>query len=199
MLTLGHPASAIAFLAPFACQGLLAVSYSEDNLGDLADSFDAPTLIVLDGGVNRITATVREADDDFFTLRVPAGRELSSIDLFSYNHRNVGNESFLGFQRGAILDRPPADLAQGDISFVLIGADRRGTSLNSLFALNPSPASGTLPLPAGDYSFWLNETDDLPASLSLGFEVTSVPEPSAAILLTLATLGLTFSRVRKTT
>lgn len=159
-----------------------AASFSEDISGDLSDSHLTPNVIVLDTGSNTVTANVFDTDDDFFTLRVLSGAELTTITLFSYNHNNFGNTSFIGFQDGSNLDQAPADLVRGEISFALIGTDEIGTVLNAEFESNASTASSSFPLPAGDYAFWLNETDDNPASVTLGFEVTPVPEPSSSTL-----------------
>jgi len=189
------PYTFIAGLFCLSLTPLTAANYSEGILGDLADNRITSTLIPLDAGSNIISATVTDVDDDFFTIQVPTNFVLNEILVLSYFHPNRGNESFLGYQDGTTLAEDPAGIIQGEISYVLLGEANIGESLNSAFASNLSPSSTIFPLPAGDYAFWLNETDDQPGSLSINFEVTPVPEPSSALFLCLGLTAL-FKRTR---
>ncbi len=160
-------------------------SIIEDIVGDISDLPTAPTILTLTEGPNTVSANFLDLDDDFFTLIVPNGTALTSITLLSYNHPLLGNESFLGYQTGSTLNEAPADLERGEISFILIGEDDRGMDITSRFSENPSSASASFPLLSGSYAFWLNETDDLPASVSLNFELETIPEPHTTLLLIL--------------
>ena len=192
------PHTLIAGLCCLPICPLEAANYSEGISGDLADSRLTSTLFSLDPGGNILSATVTDLDDDFFTIQVPSNFVLSEITVLSYFHPNRGNVSFLGYQDGPTLLEDPADITQGEISYALLDDESRGDPLSSIFAVNFSAASTAFPLPAGDYAFWLNETDDLPGSLSLNFEVTPVPEPSSTFFLCLG-LSAILKRTRTIT
>ena len=177
------------------------VFYDEAIDGDLSGDWQNPTSLVLDSGSLTINASLSglTRDRDIFTISVLPGVTLTEVNILSYVDPRTptiptANISFLGLQPGSQLSQDPTILLDpvspmaDPINFVLFGQGNIGASfplINSLVV--GAPLRGLNPLPAGDYTFILNETGD-PAEFSIEF--VGVPEPSSVILLALGMCSL---------
>ncbi len=181
--------------------------YDESQDGDLSDNWQNPTPLVLGIGSLVLNAGLSggSGDLDIFTITVQPGAMLTELNILSYGSPGdqtspTSNVSFLGVQPGNQLSQNPIDLLDqtnvfaDPINFILFGQDSINTTFPSLSSLVVGPPlSGLNPLPAGDYTFILNETG---AASEFSIEFVAVPEPSSGILLALATCALAGRRKR---
>lgn len=177
--------------APHATAGGVVV-WDESVDGDLSDDWLAPTQLAPFGiGQSIVTMSVVDSnepfgDRDYFTITIPDGFELFSIDLLLLDADGGDDIAFIGIQAGdQVTVDPlfpnPAPLlgfmltqqmnVGGDILGIMIGEDN-------------------LPLGAGQYSFWVQQTGQDLTTLSLGFNVGIIPAPGSAGLLALAGFGV---------
>ncbi|MEM9884510.1 MAG: T9SS type A sorting domain-containing protein [Bacteroidota bacterium] len=138
--------------------------YDETTDGDISDDRFAPTAISVAEGSNTISGCVQGnsqpggRDIDYFTFEVPAGSELTAINLDNYD-ADPGNLAFIGIQAGTTFTEPPSGTNVAN----LLGGLTYGESDESTDILpamgNLSGAMGfTPPLPAGNYTIWMNQT-----------------------------------------
>lgn len=167
----------------------LAVTvYDEAVSGDLSGNMALPTLINTSAGANTIlgdignngnTGATDGSDADYFSIIIPTGATLTSISIDSYTF-SPGNpgSSFAGYVTNSAFAGQGASNVD---AFQLFNAGS-----GSLF-------SSELPLGAGTYSFWLQETSSTGVNYQLTFNQTApIPEPAGAMLLVggLATMAL---------
>jgi len=184
-----------AVLFGFACDGFAAVTYDESVSGDVSNNPQAPTAINLALGTNSFIATMPGADLDFFTINVPAGGQLSSLIMADYE--SIDEISFIAIGAGTQL---PASILSYDPTG-LLGYAHFGGELNigndllaDLAIANFGVPGFDTPLPAGNYTFWLQQESTVATGYQLDFNVTPVPEPATAALLVVASCGFAFRR-----
>lgn len=171
----------------FAMTGnLSAADYSEVIFGDFSDDQFAPTILSVDVGDNPISATSGSGDIEYFQIRIPENHELSAIVLNEY-----GNEfgvSFLGVQSGLVFTEPANGTDTANLlGYHLFGAADLGNDVLAAIGTGAGSQGFTPPLPAGDYTFWSQETGAA-VDYAYTLQVAQVPEPSAASGFVLATL-----------
>ncbi len=191
-------------LLPFVASG--ALIYDEGGTDpDLSNIASSPTSLgILPLGESDVELIVGDsgsgADTDYFVVEVGPGTVLTSIYLVDYDPgASSGNVGFLGFQDGVgIFPEFPGPL---DISYFLYGSRQVYDPTSSdpeidfldLFSESveaTDPALFGSALPAGVYTFWLNETGAETVNV-LSFNVEAIPEPSALIFgLVAGGLGL---------
>jgi MYXO-CTERM domain-containing protein len=175
-----------------------ATLWSENSQGDLSDDYTAPNTFNLTQGSNFLSVFTSGGDPDLFTVVVPAGFQIEFLNLASYNFDVPGNETFLGFQNGAVLQRDPADFTfamAGEISWLTYGESQEGRNLFD--SISSSPNASAPPLGEGTYAFWINEIEPTPAFSALEFLVTPAPIPEPAVLPLLGLAGLVTLRRRR--
>jgi hypothetical protein len=176
--------------------------FHEGNDGDLSNSQFAPTQVrALSIGTNSLTASVGYAGGlgagydpvDWFTIRVPAGMTLSSINLANYYGSSP--EVFLGVQKGTSFVGDPSTASpylgyvwfgDGAVNGNLPPRDLRFADLLPLIG-NKSLATGsqgfTTPLPSGDYTF-VAALDTGGSGFQLDFVVTAAVTPTTTTTTT---------------
>ncbi len=192
----------------FASRASAGVAYDEGVSGDLSNSGLAPTAVTVAGGSNWIIgSTGRPAtagpDRDYFTVDVPTGFVLSDIVEVAGTVAG-GNFSFFGMEAGNQLtvasNATDATGLLGWTHYVSAAADI------DIFPMLGTPNMGSTgfsgSLPAGSYSFWVQDfnvgsvpyTFDLELSQAVG----TAPDSSPTVLLEglgiLAVFGLMISR-----
>jgi hypothetical protein len=177
------------------------IAYDEITSGDLGDPIDgAPTnLGVLGPGVNTVFGTLENAfnpvtflDRDSFTFTVADGLQLDSLLFTSLD----GGSRFyaLSNRDSALSTTDPS----GNYYTSLVGANSIGVNLLDGTVNNYGSPGGSGPLAAGDYSFWLQETDFTTPSYSLSLTTSAaVPEPGSTFAL-LCGGGVLLLRRRRT-
>lgn len=180
---------AMRTLSTFFCSiilsfGLLA-NYDETVDGDLSGDRLNPTVISVMDGSNVVSATSIAGDVEYFTITVPVGGTLDAINLTAFSSISV---AFLAFQEGTIFSLNPGIPD-------LLGWTHLGLPLeDKLPVLAASGGIGfAVPLPAGTYTFWAQETAASPSSYSLDFVISFPPTVPTMSEWSIIVLGLLMS------
>jgi PEP-CTERM motif len=190
-----HVAAALLLAA---ATGVQAFSYDEAVDGDLSGNRLEPTWLTAVAGSNLMSMSSTTGDRDYVGFTVPAGLQLSSI--FHVRYESADDFSFMGLQAGAVFTEPPTGTdASQLLGYYVFGAASAGTEIiddlgNSDVQPPPPPtrppAQGfTPPLPAGPYTFWIQQTGAV-AHYTFDFVLTPVPEPATSALTLLGGLAL---------
>lgn len=171
------------------------VIHDESVNGDLSNDRFNPTPYNLAMGASSVIATSVQGDREFFSLTIPAGLQLSSIIQVSY----VGDDgvAFAAVQAGPQLTVDPDSFdATGLLGWTHFGpfifVD--GSDILPMMGEGFGADGFVPPLPAGTYTFWLQQAGTSPSTYQLDFVVT--PAPSAAALLGVAALAACRRRAR---
>ncbi len=195
---------ALSALAPATAQAGVAGGWDEAVNGDLSGDGLAPNFVSLSAGSNLLRGTTgRDAgtslvDRDYFSISVPAGFELSSMTVLE-GTASIGFGSFIGLVAGNTVPvSPDAPDASGLLGWTLYDAGNVGGDL-LLFMSPPSFGSTgfTPPLPAGEYSFWIQETGTGVATYNFDMNLVAVPEPATLLSMLAGLALLTAARRRR--
>jgi len=192
-------------LAVLGAPRLTAAAYNESVDGDLSGNYLSPTTVaVVANGSTSITGTIAGAgngvstDLDYFKVTVPPGQTLAAL-LVRSGTTTGGTGSFIGVYDGAAGTNPAtATGAQLRGYYLYKVADINTDILDDMGTFNfngTNPSQGfTPPLPAGDYTFWIQEGAN--GTFNYNMELQLVPEP-AGWLLGLAGLAMMGRRGKK--
>jgi hypothetical protein len=160
--------------------------WDESMSGDLSNNQAAPSTFSLASGANNVIGTVGGGDtQDWITLTVPAGLQLSSLTLASYVSADV--QGFTGVQAGTAfvgsVNDPAAYLGYAHFGTAADNGSLPTANLVGVDILpimgNPSAAPGsqgfTPPLGSGSYVFLIQQLGSA-TSYQFGYGVTPVPE-----------------------
>ncbi len=181
-----------------------ASGWNEAVNGDLSTVGPSPTLVsLLAGGVTNVIGTTGASiagvvDRDYFTVNVPAGFELSSLSVLP-GTQPLGSVGFIAVMQGSSFTVSPTSFsAVGLLGFALYGENDIGTDILPAMGIDTGigQTGFTPPLPAGNYSFWVQETGVGAAPYGFAFGVTAVPEPATALTL-LAGLALLATAMKR--
>ncbi len=203
---------ALALLVVAAAAG--AAERHESGSGDLSDNRFAPASLDLtwagtpgpngQAGNNIVSGTFGRGGDgridlDFLHVRVPQGFGLSEIRV-GQQATFAGRSAFIGLGAGASMTVDPAAVsAAGLLGWAHFGPAQRQTDILDEMAVPTAGASGfSRPLPAGDYTLWIQETGvgSFNWRFNLVITPTPVPEPQTT-LLWFAGLGLAAAVARR--
>jgi hypothetical protein len=174
-------ASAVVFAT---AQG--QVLWDESLSGDLSDNQSAPTTFSLASGANAVIGTVGGANSqDWITLTVPAGLQLSSLTLAAYV--STDPQGFAGVQSGTAFVGSPGT-ASSYLGYAHYGtaADNGSLPTANLVGVDILPIMGntnaapdslgfTPPLGSGSYVFLIQQ-NGADTSYRFDYGVTPVPE-----------------------
>ncbi len=156
-------------------------AYDEAVDGDLADDRLAPTLLPFTAGSNTVTATTVGGDRDYFTIQIPAGLQLDALILDAF--LSDDDLSFIAMQGGTPFTEPPSGTEVANLlgyGHFGTGNDQVGTDILDDLAAGPGAIGFVAPLPAGDYSFWVQELSAVPVTYGLDFQVSQAVYDEAA-------------------
>lgn len=178
----------LAAVAALATGPAMAAGWDEAVNGDFSNDGLAPTAVTLQAGVTNVLGATGRAvsggpvDRDYFTVVVPAGFVLESLVLED-GVSVIGGGSFLGLQSGPqVTVSPTGGTADGLLGWTVYTIDNVGSDLLFTMSLPALGSSGfDVPLPAGTYSFWVQETGVGVASYHFAFNVAAVPELPPAL------------------
>jgi hypothetical protein len=192
----------------------LAASWDEAVHGDLSNDRWAPSAWLLEGetlgsngkmGHNILSgrtgraAPVGEVDRDYVTLRVPAGFVWTELRVGQQTQVGGTSGAFIGLAGGTSMSTPAdAASAEGLLGWHHYALADRGTDILPRMAVPQAGSSGFVaPLPAGDYTLWIQEL--APGSYAYRFNLvlSPVPEPGAVGLALAA--GAALRRARRDT
>ena len=180
---------ASAFLYGAAAHG--DTIYNESVSGDLSNNGLAPTVLTVSPGSNDVYGTTGKSaatgviDRDYFTFTVPQGLELTDITVLP-GTTTLGTlgESFIGIESGPqVTVSTAATTAAGLLGWDHYGTDDIGVDILPLMGTSDLGSTGfTGWLPAGTYSFWVQEASV--GSVNYGFDFTvATPEPASWTML----------------
>ena len=181
-----------------------AADWNEGADGDLSGNGLAPTVLSLATGSNAVRGTTGRAfaggpvDLDYFTVSVPAGHELSELNVLG-GTSTLGDGSFIGLMSGSTFTVSPTPAtAAGMLGWTLFSETNIGDDLLGFMSTPSFGSSGfSPPLPAGSYSFWVQETAVGVSTYALSLVVTAVPEPSTAWAMLAGLAVLAAARKRR--
>lgn len=165
--------------------------YDEAVDGDLSDDWLSPTALpAFAQGLSVITMTVVDSnetfgDRDYFTITIPAGFQLNSLDLLLLDADGGDDIAFIGAQAGDQVTVDPLFPNPAPLlGFILTQQSDVGTDIQELLV-----GEANTPLGPGQYSFWVQQTGQDLTTLSLGFNVGIIPSPGTIGLAGLAAIG----------
>ena len=193
-----HTLKMLAAAALVASTPAMAAGWNEAVNGDFSNDGLVPTSVTLQTGITDILGSTGRAvtggpvDRDYFTVVVPAGFVLESLVLEA-GVSVIGGGSFLGLQSGPqVTVSPTGGTADGLLGWTVYTIDNVGSDLLFTMSLPALGSSGfDVPLPAGTYSFWVQETGVGAADYHFALSVAAVPElpPAAGLAGGLALLA----------
>ncbi len=163
-----------------------AILHDEAVNGDITDDPNNPLPLQLAGADNTISGSVVSPDRDYITVNVPAGSQLSGIVLDEYT--SSGIQSFIGLQAGSVFTEPPTDtVVENLLGFALFGSSMTGTNILPTISTGQGAQGFEGALPAGDYTFWIQETSDNVVDYTFTMQLTpegeDTSEPAAQAAL----------------
>jgi hypothetical protein len=163
--------------------------YNESVSGDLSNSGLTPTLLTVSPGPNDLFGTTGKTgttiDRDYFTFTVPQGMELTAITVLP-GTQTLGTlgESFIGIESGPeVTVSTAATDATGLLGWFHYSTGDIGEDILPMMGTSGNGSTGfNGPLPAGTYSFWLQEASAGTVPYGLEFTVVT-PEPATWTML----------------
>lgn len=147
--------------------------FDEANDGDITDDPNNPLPLQFVIGDNRISGAGGAPDLDYVTVNVPAGSQLTAIDLVEYI--SIDDQSFIAIQAGSVFTEPADNAdAQNLLGYVHFGAAMMGQDILADMGLGEGSQGFTPPLEAGDYTFWIQEIGAADINYSLTFVVEEI-------------------------
>ncbi len=149
--------------------------FDEANDGDIVDDRNNPQPLQFVVGENRVNGSTVSPDLDYLTVNVPAGSELTAIELADFT--STDDQSFIAIQAGSVFTEPnngadPSNL----LGYVHFGADMVGDDILTAMSVGEGAQGFTPPLEAGDYSFWIQETGAELVNYSMVFVVEATEQ-----------------------
>jgi hypothetical protein len=191
---------AIAVLYGTAAHG--DTIYNESVSGDLSNSGLAPTLLTISLGSNDLFGTTGKTgtviDRDYFAFTVPQGAELTAITVLP-GTMTLGTlgDSFIGLESGPQMTvSTAATTAAGLLGWDHYGTGDIGVNILPLMGTGLGATGFTGPLPAGTYSFWVQEASAGTVPYGLEFTVAT-PEPATWTMLLTGVTALVGKTARR--
>jgi hypothetical protein len=180
-----------------ATPSLAAVTWDETLQGDLSNDGLVVQTFVLAAGSNQVLgSTGRDVpggtvDRDYFGVDVPTGHVWTGMTLLP-GSGVIGGASFVALQAGSPFTVPPSTPdASGLMGWWLYGSADVGSDLLPLMAVPSFGSSGfALPLPAGTYSLWVQETGVGSVAYGFDLQIQAVPEAPMAALWAIGLVAL---------
>lgn len=161
------------------------VVWDESADGDFSDDRLAPTAVSVSLGGNELLGTTVRNDLDYVTFTVPEGGELSALWLRHYASEDP--VAFIAVQAGSVFTEPnvgvnPANL----LGWLHVGEEHLGQDVLPAIGQGDGAAGFAPPLPAGDYTLWIQQTGTALTEYAFDAQIAAVPEPGGLELFALA-------------
>lgn len=197
---------ASAFLYGTAAHG--DTIYNESVSGDLSNSGLAPTQLTVSLGLNDLFGTTGKSaatatiDRDYFTFTVPQSLYLTAITVLP-GTQTLGTlgDSFIGIESGPqVTVSTAATTAAGLLGWFHYNTGDINEDILPMMGTSGLGSTGfSAPLPAGTYSFWVQEASVGTVNYGLEFTVAT-PEPATWTMMLAgltALVGKTARRVAR--
>ena len=152
---------------------------SESDVGDLSGDINAPTPFAVGPGVSTLIASTVQGDLDYATFTVGPCDILAQITVDDFTSEEGDSVAFAALQSGSVFT-VPFEGGETDVSALLgfshFGTVDIGQDILQQIGEGPGTEGFTSPLPAGDYTIWLNQTG-AESEATLLFQVDRVMEP----------------------
>lgn len=164
-------------------------AWDESVSGDFANQGNSPTTVTLSMGQNVIRGlTGRSAgvvDRDYFSFTLPAGSQLDTLTVLpGTTFIGPSGVVFIATQAGPqVTVSPTGGSPTGLLGWLHYSENDLGTDILGLMGIGFGADGFTTPLPAGVYSFWIQDTATGSAAYGLDFGVSAVPELPTLVLL----------------
>ncbi|MGH8048432.1 MAG: hypothetical protein ACREKL_14410 [Chthoniobacterales bacterium] len=138
-----------------------ATDYSEAVNGNLSSNHLAPTVVTVTPGMNSISGGLNTSYD-YATFTVPKGYAMTSLTLGSFTTGGSGAASFFAIAPGTSSPIVPfGNTAVGLLGWLMFNSQSIGPNLLPYIGQSGSGATDfTGPLPAGAYTFWIQDFSD---------------------------------------
>lgn len=176
-----------------------AASYDEAVNGDLSGVRSAPSSLALEAGSNPISGVTIAGDLDYLTLHVASGYALSQLVMTSFV--SADNLAFMAIQSGTQFTEPnDAANVANLLGWTHVGPEigAVGTDYLALMGGGSGAIGYTGPLPSGDYTLWIQQTNAQSVAYTFN-AVVAAPEPSTLALLAFGIAALGVLRLRRVT
>lgn len=167
-----------------------STAWDESVSGDLANSGLAPTVVTLGPGSNLVAGTTGRTggvvDRDYFTVMLADGWQLESITVRpGTTFLGASGLGFMAVQAGPqVTVSPTGGSATGLLGWVHYSENDIDSDILGLMGIGPGATGFAGALPAGTYSFWVQDTGTGTAGYVFDLAVGSVPEaPMLALWL----------------
>lgn len=199
-----HPLRRLApaLLSLCAAGAHAATAWDESASGDLSNNGLATTAVVMVPGENLLIGSTGRVggvvDRDYFSFTLPAGWQLDTLTVLPGTKAlGAAPASFIAVQAGPqVTVNPTGGSAAGLLGWAHYGENDIGTDILGLMGVAPGAIGFAGALPAGTYSFWIQDSGTGVADYRLSFGVSAVPEP-ATWALWLAGLGVAGGMARR--
>jgi len=156
------------------------VAYDENVNGDLSGNRLAPTnLTPFTNGTHSVRGTTVTGDVDYVHINVPSGSVLAQMVLSGY--ASTDDFGFIAVQAGSTFTEtagaPNVANILGYVHFGTAGLATPGTDILDNIGTGAGAIGFVPPLPAGDYTFWIQQTDAPYIDYKFDFVVTTAPPP----------------------
>jgi hypothetical protein len=187
----------------FSSARAATTAWNESVMGDLSNLGASPTAVSMGPGSNLVLGTTGRSagivDRDYLSFTLPAGWQLDTLTVLpgtSFVH--ASDAGFVAVQAGPqVTVNPTGGSAEGLLGWVHYSANDLGTDILGLMGIGHGAIGFATPLPAGTYSFWIQNTATGSSAYRLDFGVSAVPEPSALALWAAGLAGLAGAARRK--
>lgn len=164
----------------FSVQASAAVIWNEAVHGDLSGDPFNPTAVNLSLGSNSLLATSVSGDREYIRMTIPAGMQLVAILHAGW----VSDDpiAFIAVQSGPVMTEPPTGTNPANLlGWTHFGVATFGQDILPAVGAGPMAIGFTPPLPAGTYTFWIQQTGPLASTYELDFQVVPVPGSAAMV------------------
>jgi hypothetical protein len=206
-----HTPRFLAALGCLVCAVVLSSAHAENHIawdesvsGDLSNLGSSPTVVSLLPGSNLIRGVTGRSggvvDRDYFSFTLPTGWQLDTLTVLpGTTFVNPSDAAFIAVQAGPqVTVDPTGGSPQGLLGWVHYSENDLQTDILGLMGIGFGATGFASPLPAGVYSFWIQNTATGSSAYNLDFAVSLVPELPAVALWAAGLAGLAGMRAART-
>jgi hypothetical protein len=186
----------VCALALSAAQATTRTAWDEAVSGDLSNAGTSPTAVTLLPGSNLIRGVTGRSggvvDRDYFSFTLPEGWQLDTLTVLpGTTFVTASDAGFIAVQAGPqVTVNPTGGSPEGLLGWLHYSQNDMGTDILGLMGIAFGASGFVTPLPAGVYSFWIQNTSTGVSAYNLDFAVSVVPELPAVALLAAGLAGL---------